>query len=360
MSRAQEAKLHSIFRGLRPEYGRDEVDADKITDIFSKTDGQRRRLVGLDNVEYFKSNAAKYAHSGDVGDAEEVFKEVAKVICGLGSPPHDWRAVRLPISQEQQPYEDFDHSPYDISEVFTWTHNGIKYEVSSDVGDDYWYFRGTAAVHDRPYTSRGIITAVHDRRFFRDVEIRGGGALRFVIHDGDSPYLRDISPEYIEAMVREEKESLIEALEETGEEGRINDIQARKYSLMRLFRDKYMRAPEYPKCYRIVDCIRNARDEIITMRGIGLEWHRDVILDIKAKHWHELDHVDQYAMSMGRSRSGSEGLHNMVFLVCEDSHHDGDNIVSSEVESFWEKMNLRFSCDDDYGRPRNLGLFLDH
>jgi len=156
LSGAQGATLHSIFRRLRTEYGQDEVDADKIIGILNNTDGQRRRLVGLNHVSHFKSDAIGYAHVGYVGDAEEVFKEVARVICGLGSPPHDWQVARLHTSPKRQPYGDGDdYSPLDISEVFTWTHGGIEYEVSSDAGDDNWYFRGTT-VHDRRH---------HDARF---------------------------------------------------------------------------------------------------------------------------------------------------------------------------------------------------
>jgi len=338
LSRAQMAKIYNIFRGLRTEYGQDEVKAREITKAFCNPDGETHRLRGLNHVSNFKG-----ADFGYVSDAEEVFKEVAKVICDSDSPPHDWQATRLPTSPEQQPYEDADYSPQDISEVFTWTHDGIKYEVLSDGGDDDWYFRGT-------FTT----TAVHDRRrdpdgsFFRDVEIRGENALTFALYDEDSPYLRDIAPEYIEEIVREEKESLIEALGggDVEEAHIIDDIQSIKYSLMRLFRDKYICTPQFPEFYRIVDCIRNARNEIILMRGVGIGWHRGAELNIKAKHWDELNYADQYETSMGRSRPGSEYPHNIVFLVCEDSHHDGDNIVSSEVESFWQMMNLRFSFDD--------------
>ncbi len=136
---------------------------------------------------------------------------------------------------------------------------------------------------------------------------------------------------------------MIEAL---GEEGNllkhIDDIQAEKYRLMRLFCDKYKGMSRFPEGYRIVDCFKNASDNIILIRGVGVDGYMYWDFDIKAKHWHELEFNDKYEqMRYGRS---SSDLSKCIFLVCEDNHI-GENIVDCDVTRFLEKMHARFPFD---------------
>ncbi len=139
LNRAQQEAIHAIFQNLRTDFHYSTIDAHEITSILSNPNGEKQELSTLNYAHYFKSDAMAFVDLGDVGHAENVFKEVAKVIC-KSNIPKDWAVTRalVPQKQDTSAYDD----QQDILEYFSWTHNGITYEISSDRGDN-WYFKGT-------------------------------------------------------------------------------------------------------------------------------------------------------------------------------------------------------------------------
>jgi hypothetical protein len=132
LSPAQTEVIHRIFARLRPRDVYKPIESRSIADIISNPDGREHRLPTLDRALYFNSEAVRYADNGDVGDAERVFRNVAKVIC-KSSHPSDWTVMRQTV-QTSDGYED-------LIEMFSWTHNGIRYDITSDCNGD-WFFRG--------------------------------------------------------------------------------------------------------------------------------------------------------------------------------------------------------------------------
>jgi len=137
LSRAQRSQIYNIFRSVD-----EHVHARDITYFFGTPDGEVHELRNLYYDRGFKSHPVIYHDTGDVGHAEDVFFEVAKVICN-SEHPENWKVDRDLHTRDQRTWS-LDHDPCDFTEIgefFSWTHDGIKYEVRSNLGDD-WFFKG--------------------------------------------------------------------------------------------------------------------------------------------------------------------------------------------------------------------------
>jgi len=142
LSRAQKLQIYKIFWDLDQYHN---VRAREITNIFGTPDGHKHILDGLNHAKYLKTDPVQFKDTGDVGGAQHVFFEVAKVICKSESP-ENWKFHRQQYPRDQR-FHSFDYDPSefsDIAEFCMWTHNGIKYEVWSDIGEN-WFFRGSPA-----------------------------------------------------------------------------------------------------------------------------------------------------------------------------------------------------------------------
>jgi hypothetical protein len=136
LSRVQRRSIYAIFETLRIGYSRGgEIEPSRIVDILSNPDGTWKELPTLDRVADFKTDPVSYMDTGRKGNAEDVFREVARVI-SLPGAPSKWTVKQKYAPNPSNPdYHEL------ISEHFSWTSGGIVYKVKSDWGDN-WYFKG--------------------------------------------------------------------------------------------------------------------------------------------------------------------------------------------------------------------------
>ena len=142
LTEEQENAIFKLFQDLRPDYRYSHINADEITKILSNPSGGEQELHTLNYAYNLKSDAMRYVDFEESGDAEGLFKDVAKIICNSKIPAH-WTVSRELISQEPSKSFDGDYEDHcDIFEFFSWTSNGILYEIWSDHGEN-WFFKGT-------------------------------------------------------------------------------------------------------------------------------------------------------------------------------------------------------------------------